>query len=115
MKVSEFRDRFGLDVAAGKKGLDREIENGYCGDLLSDVMAHCPPGAVWLTVQSHHNIVAVALLREISAILLVNGRLPDEETRSKADEEGIPILVTPMQAYRIAGRIYGAGIGREAE
>jgi predicted transcriptional regulator len=115
MKVSEFRDRFGLEMAAGKDGLNREIGDGYCGDLLSDVMANCPRNAVWLTIQSHHNIVAVALLREISAILLVNGRLPDEETRSKADEEGIPILVTPMQAYRMAGRIFEVGIGRETE
>ncbi len=113
MKVSEFCDHFGLKTVAGMEGLGREIEAGYCGDLLSDVMGNCPRKAVWLTVQSHQNIVAVAVLREISAIILVNGRLPDEETKARADDEGIPILVTSMQAYRMAGRLYETGIGRE--
>lgn len=114
MKVSELRDRFDLEVAAGKKGMDREIEDGYCGDLLSDVIAHCPRNAVWLTIQSHQNIVAVAVLREIAAIILVNGSLPDDETKRKADEEGIPILVTPLHAYKMAGEIYRAAMGSEA-
>ena len=113
MKVREFCDYFGLKTMAGMEGLSREIETGYCGDLLSDVMANCPRKAAWLTIQSHQNIVAVAVLREIAAIILVNGRLPDEETKARADEEGIHILVTPMQAYRMAGRLYESGIGRE--
>ena len=40
MKVKEMCDRFDLQLAAGEKGLDREVTGGYCGDLLSDVMAN---------------------------------------------------------------------------
>jgi predicted transcriptional regulator len=114
MKISQLLELLPLEVASGSRGLDREAVDGYCGDLLSDVMANAPKDALWLTVQSHQNIVAVAVLREISAIILVNGRLPEDETRAKAEEEGVPILLSPLSAYHLAGRLYEAGIGRTA-
>ena len=115
MNIRQLADLFDLEVANGSKGLDREAKGGYCGDLLSDVMAHAPRGAVWLTIQSHQNIVAVAVLREIAAIILVNGRAPEEETAVKAEEEGLPILRTPLSAYQMAGRLFQAGIGGTPE
>jgi hypothetical protein len=68
---------------------------------------------VWITIQSHQNIVAVAVLRELAAIILVNGRTPDEETKVKAGAEGIPVLVTSLPAYRVVGRLHELGIGRQ--
>ena len=115
MKVRDMQTRFGLEVAAGAAGLDREVSGGYCGDLLSDVMANAATGDAWLTIQCHQNIVAVALLREMAAIVLVNGRTPDEDTKTKAEEEGIPILLWPGSAYTLAGRLFEAGIGRPLE
>ena len=112
MKVSQLKDLLHAEVASGTRGLDREIKEGYCGDLLSDVIANSPQSAVWLTIQSHQNIVAVALLKEMAAIILVNGHLPDEGTKAKADEEGIPILLSPLPAYHLAGQLYEAGIGK---
>lgn len=110
MKVKQLTERVEVEIAAGRSGLDREIGGGYCGDLLSDVIAHSPRGAVWLTVQAHQNIVAVAVLKEMAAIILVNGRPPDEETKTKAEEEGIPLMVTPLHAYEMAGLLHQAGI-----
>jgi predicted transcriptional regulator len=115
MKVKDIQERFDLEVAAGTGGLDREISGGYCGDLLSDVMANSASGELWLTIQSHQNIVAIAVLRELAGIILVSGRLPDEDTKAKADDEGIPILLSPLPAYILAGRLYGAGVGQPAE
>jgi predicted transcriptional regulator len=114
MKVKGIQALLDLEVAAGRKGLDREVTGGYCGDLLSDVMANAAAAAVWLTMQAHKNILAVAVLKELSAIILVNGHLPDEDTRAKAEEEGIPILLSPLPAYPLAGRLYDAGIGKTA-
>jgi predicted transcriptional regulator len=100
-----------LETAAGEKGLNRNIRCGYCGDLLSDVMGNAPEGAVWLTVQGHQNIVAVAVLREMAAIIITGGRTPDEETIKKADEEGIPLLLWPGFAFDLAVRLHAAGVG----
>jgi predicted transcriptional regulator len=112
VNVRDIQGLFHLDAATGETGLDREVRGGYCGDLLSDVMANAMEGQVWLTIQSHQNIVAVAVLREIAAIILVNGRLPDEDTKSKAKEEGLPILLSSSTSYQLAGQLYGAGIGK---
>ena len=112
MKVGEILKRLDLSAATGETGLDREAETGYCGDLLSDVMANSKKGGLWLTIQSHQNIVAVAVLKELAAIILVNGRVPEEETKTKAQGEGIPILLSPLPAYELAGKLYEIGIGR---
>jgi serine kinase of HPr protein (carbohydrate metabolism regulator) len=115
VKVGEVQNYLGLQLAAGASGLEREISAGYCGDLLSDVIANAQKGGVWLTSQCHQNIVAVAVLRELAAIVLVNGRTPDEETRAKAEAEGIPLLLSPLSSYSLAGKLYGLGIGRIEE
>jgi hypothetical protein len=112
MKVSEIKDFLHLELAAGEKALDNQVTGGYCGDLLSDVMANAEKGSVWLTIQGHQNIVAVGVLRELAAVILVNDRVPDEDTKAKADDEGLPILRSPLPAYELSGQLYAAGIGK---
>jgi predicted transcriptional regulator len=111
MLVKDLVEKFDLSIAAGKNGLDREIMDGYCGDLLSEIMGNAPAGCVWLTVQGHQNIVAVAVLREMGAIIITGGQQPDEDTIEKADQESIPILLWPHSSFSLAGRIFSAGIG----
>ena len=110
MTVQELIEHFDLTVAAGRKGLNRDIRGGHCGDLLSEVMANAPTGCAWLTIQVHQNIVAVAVLKEMAAIILTGGNTPALETREKADQENIPILLGGESTYELAGRFYSAGI-----
>ncbi len=111
MKVKELVKRLELNLVAGANGLDRQVEDGYSGDLLSEIMANAPERCVWLTIQGHQNIVAVAVLREMAAIVITGGQKPDEETLQKADQEGIPILLWPDSAYQLAGRLFSMGVG----
>jgi predicted transcriptional regulator len=110
VNVKEFVDRFNLHVAAGQNELDRQIQSGYCGDLLSDVMANAPTGCIWLTVQAHQNIVNVAVLHEMAAIVLTGGQTPDQETIDRANEEGIPLLMGSHSAYDLAGQAVATGL-----
>ena len=110
MQVGDLSAQFNLSVVAGKDGLDRMVNGGHCGDLLSEVMANAPTGSVWLTIQVHRNIVAVAVLKEMAAIILTGGNVPDEETRAKADEEKIPIMLSDQRTYDLAGQLYTAGV-----
>jgi len=112
MKVKEIKEMLNLELASGEKGIENEIKGGYCGDLLSDVMANAPEGCIWITIQTHQNIVAVATLREMAGIIITGGRYPDEDTKKKADEEGIPILASSMTSFEVSGRIYELGIGK---
>jgi len=111
MTVNDLVKRFGLQVVTGDKGLDRRVEDGYCGDLLSEIMGNAPEGCVWLTIQGHQNIVAVAVLRNMAAVIITGGQTPDDETLKKANQEGIPILLWAESSYQLAGRLYATGIG----
>lgn len=106
MKVSDLIKELELIVFCGEESLDTEIKGGYTSDLLSDVMGHMEEGMLWVTMQTHQNIVAVATLKDAAAVLVVNGASPDEETLQKGWEEGIPLLGTPLSAFVISGKIY---------
>lgn len=106
MKVSELVNELGLRVFCGEENLARDIEGGYTSDLLSDVMGHLEEGMLWITMQTHQNVVAVATLKEAAAVVIVNGASPDEETLQKGREEGLPLLGTALSAFEASGRIY---------
>ena len=97
-------------LVAGSAAAEREIRGGYASDLLSDVMANAHEGDIWVTLQKHVNIVAVAQLNSLGAIVLVNSRKPEPDTTARAEEMGIPIISTPLQAFDAAGILYTSGI-----
>ena len=110
MKVSDLVDTFGLKVVAGETGIEKDVLGGHCGDLLSEVMGNATIGCVWVTVQGHQNIVAVAVLREMSAVIISGGGKPDVETIDKADKEGIALLTYEGSAFELSGRLYAEGL-----
>lgn len=107
MKVAELVEKFELTVFAGKAGLQNEISGGYVSDLLSDVMGFAQENQVWITLQTHQNVLAIASLKDLSAVILVKGLHPDPETLKHSEEEGIPLLGTRMETFEIAGKLYG--------
>jgi len=116
MNLSDVVKEFGLEVKTGANHLDREVSSGYVSDLLSDVLAHADEGTLWVTLHIHQNIVAVASHKDLAGIILVQGRQPEKDTIAKAEEEGIPVLVSGLSAFELVGRLYKAGIrGAEAD
>ena len=83
---------------------------GYASDLLSCVMAGAKHGAIWVTLQAHTNIVAVAALLEMSAIIITEGAQPDQATIDKAQQEGIVLLSTDKFTYEVVGRLWDMGL-----
>jgi len=110
MNLKEMVEKLGLEVKSGAGQMDREVRGGYASDLMSDVMANSRQGDIWVTLQIHQNIVAVASLRELAAIIIVQGRQPEKETVEKAEREGIPILGSPLHTFELVGRLYQMGI-----
>ena len=99
-----------LAVATGGEWLEREVKGGYASDLLSDVLAHARKGNVWITLQIHPNIAAVASVKELCGIIIVQGRTPEAETLRKAAEEHLPIMVSPLATYDLACRLGELGV-----
>ena len=106
MKVQELVEKLNLKVLSGEKGLDREIDGCYISDLLSDVMGNAMEGNVWITLQTHKNVMAVASLKDLSCIILVKSLMPNDETIEQSNDEDLPILQTSLPTYEIAGLVY---------
>lgn len=116
MKIRELIENFGLEYINVDHALTERSVAGCCiGDLLSSVMAKAQEGDIWLTVQTHENVVAVAVLLNLSGIVFLEGYKPREETIQKAVREGVPLLCTGLSAYEVAGRLYTKGIRRNRQ
>ncbi len=107
MKVSELVEKYNLNVFSGREGLENEISGAYVSDLLSDVMGFAGENQVWITLQTHRNVMAIASLKDLSAVIIVKGLQPDSDTLKHSEEEGIPLLGTEMETFEIAGKLYG--------
>ena len=110
MNVAEAAKKIDGTLVAANSAAERKIQGGYASDLLSDVMGNSHEGDVWITLQKHVNVVAVAQLNGLAAIVLVNGRKPEPDTVAKAEEMGIPIVSTPLQAFEAIGILYSSGV-----
>jgi hypothetical protein len=64
--------------------------------LLSDVMGNAAEDEVWITLQTHQNIMAIASLKDLAAVVLVKGLEPEDDTLAHSEEEGIPLLLGPV-------------------
>jgi len=106
VKFSDLANRLGLTPHQSQGRSDIEVSGAYTGDLLSDVMAYSREKNVWVTCQTHENIVAVAKLKNLAAIILVNSRRPDEATLRRAQEESILLYATSDTAFIMTGRLY---------
>ena len=115
MTVSDIVNFFGLKIRTGENQLNEEVTGGYASDLLSDVIAHSRKGNIWVTIQTHPNIVAVATMKELTGIILTGGREPDSNTLQKAEEEEIPILVSSLFTFELVGKLYQMGISGMGE
>lgn len=106
MKIKNIMEKLQIRALAGQENLDADISGGYTSDLLSDVIANSKEGNIWITLQIHQNIVAVARLKDLAGIIIVNNREPDEETLKKANHEKVPVLSSQEMAFEISGKLY---------
>lgn len=106
MKVIDLIEKLELNVFTGSVGMEKEITGGYVSDLLSDVMGHAAEGNVWITLQNHLNVVAIASLKDLACVILVKGFEPSEEVLAKALVENVPILGSKEKTFELAGKIY---------
>jgi predicted transcriptional regulator len=110
MKLQEIVQQLDFEIKSGGAGLDSEVRRGYVSDLMSDVIANAKKGDLWITLQVHINIIAIASMKELSGIVLIMGRQPESATLEKATSMNIPILVSELPAFEVAGRLYQLGI-----
>ena len=110
MRVREVAERINLIPLTENCGLEREVQGAYCGDLLSWVMSHGRANNIWVTVQVHPNVVAVAVLVEFPCIIIPDEIEVENITLEKAKQENIAILQSKDNAFEICGKLKAEGV-----
>jgi hypothetical protein len=111
MNLQEIITKLNLTVITTPKNFETiHPRGGYASDLLSCVMAGAKPGDLWITIQAHINIVAVAALNDITAIIIAEGSNPEANVIEKANEQGVTLLVSQENAYHVVGKLWEMGI-----
>ena len=110
MTIKELIEKTGWKLDTVELDTQLEISGAYCGDLLSWVMGNGEPGQAWITVQVHPNVIAVALLREFSCVIVADGANVTDEMIRKSTDEQLVMLESNLPAYETAKVLAELGI-----
>jgi predicted transcriptional regulator len=107
IRLSEY-----IAVIEGKNhtpALDPEaimLSGAYVSDMLSDVMGSAKADQAWITIMKHMNVIAVASMTGIPAIILAKDNAPAGAVCDKALEEGICLISSKYDTFTLAGILY---------
>jgi hypothetical protein len=110
MKLDDMARRLSLQVVTPPPDPQREVVGGYASDLLSCVMARAKAGYIWVTLQSHPNVVAVASLLDLAGVIITEDAPIEAGAVQKASEEGVALYSTPLTTYTVVARLAAAGV-----
>ena len=110
MTVREIVQALGLEILAGKEEAEQPVTGGYASDLLSCVMAGARAGNIWVTLQGHPNVAAVASLLQLAAVIVTEGAPVDPATLQRAEENRIVLLSTPQDTFTTVARLAALGV-----
>ncbi len=110
MLLQQIADALELSLMTPSTSLDRPVVSGYAADLLSCAMAGATAGTLWITLQAHPNVVAVASLLNLAGVIITEGAVISAETVGRATQENIPLFSTASGTYTIAGKLAALGV-----
>lgn len=111
MNLQQIIERLNLNLLTDPRDFETiRPEGGYTSDLLSCVMAGAKSKYIWVTLQAHLNIVAVAALLDVAAIIVTENAQPDAATIAKANEQGVILLSTSMPSFEVDGKLWEIGL-----
>lgn len=110
MTIGDLKELTGARLLCEDVDQSREITSGYACDLLSWVMSHGKAGMAWVTVQTHMNVIAVATLMDMAAVIVPESIAVEQSVVDKAAEEGVAVFSSEKTAFELCGLMYRAGV-----
>ena len=107
MTVKEIIEKLDLKCMV-EANLDTEVTGAYASDLLSDVMGNARSGQIWITMQTHKNVTAIASLKDLAAVIIVRGGQPEKDMLELAKDEDVCVLVSQDASFEVCGKLYEA-------
>jgi hypothetical protein len=106
-------EKLKLEAISSVELLNRPVAGGYVSDLLSCAMRGAKKDFLWVTLQSHVNVVAVASLLNLAGVIITEGNRPAPETIAQAEKEKVILLLTPNNTFSVVGQLNLLGIAGE--
>ncbi len=78
---------------------NKTVERVAVGDLLSFVMGGDSDGTAWVTIQTHLNVAAVAVLKEMPIVIIAEGRAPADDLKVRCEKENIALVSAPDSIF----------------
>lgn len=113
--LKEIIDMLSLETVVSVSAEGRSVVGGYASDLLSCAMKGAKKDYVWVTLQSHLNVVAVASLLNLVGVIITEGNRPDPETVARAEKEGVLLMITPKPTFTVVGELTSLGVRAEPQ
>ena len=110
MTIQELLNKTDFKLMTPDVDTNVEIAGSFVGDLLSWVMGNSEPKQVWVTVQAHSNVIAVAALREFSGVIICQGAVVGDDIVALANEENVPLLTTERSAFEVCRSLVDFGL-----
>lgn len=101
----ELAETLGMRVLNRGDGAERQVGGVYCCDLLSIVMGRAKADDAWITVMGNMNSVAVAVLSDVSCIVLSENMPLDKDGLSKAAAQGVCVLQSELPTFELSRQI----------
>lgn len=86
------------------------IKNACGSDMMSDVLAFVKDQSVLLTGLVNPQVVRTAEMMDMTCIVFVRGKQPDETILALARQRGIALLRTELPMFTACGLLYDAGL-----
>jgi len=110
MKLKDVKEIIEADILTGEEDLEKEVSSAFSSDLMSDVLAFVKDKALLLTGLMNPQVVRTAEMMDISTIVFVRGKSPDEDLIKLAKDKGVVLMSTKLTSYVSSGRLYKNGL-----
>jgi predicted transcriptional regulator len=98
------------EILSGEDRLGLDMEYCFAADLMSDVLATAPHGALLVTGLASSQMVHTVEVADLSAIVLVAGKRPADEAISFARQRKLPLLLTGLSMFETCSLLSAHGL-----
>ncbi len=110
MRLADVAETLGGRILTGGDHAGLEIDRAYAVDLLSDVLALTDERTTLITGNVSPQVIRVAEILNVIAIVFVRGKRPPESAVAHAESLGIPMVSTDRTMFETCGLLYAKGV-----
>ena len=110
MKLGQIAELLEAQVLSSACMLETEVQNAFCCDMMSDVLAYVKNQAVLITGLLNQQAIRTAAMMDMVCVVFVRGKRPDETIIECAKESGIAVMCSSHRMFTACGLLYKAGL-----